>query len=165
VSSIPAWWVSSIPPQLDWWVSSIPEAGLVGVQHSSFVVGVQHSPPDWWVSSIPEAGLVGVQHSSRPAFLPKPDWWVSSIPAAFLESGEDGQYVVRLSDNHHRWDCPYPAVERLEDGTLVVITYGHWIEGEPAFIRSVHLRPERLARQFPINEESLDTHQIGNHWN
>ena len=80
------------------------------------------------------------------------DWvgWIGTWDD--LETGGEGAYIVRLSDNHHRWDCAYPAVERLANGTLVVITYGHWVEGEPPFIRSVHLTPERIAKQFPIKE-------------
>jgi len=67
-----------------------------------------------------------------------------------LEEGGEGQFVVRLSDNFHRWDCAYPALEVLPDGTVVAITYGHWIEGAPAFIRAVHLSPEELSSICPV---------------
>jgi hypothetical protein len=77
------------------------------------------------------------------------DWvgWIGTWDD--LESGGEGGYVIRLSDNHHRWDCAYPAIERLADGTLVVITYGHWVEDAPAFIRAVHLSPKQIAAKFP----------------
>ena len=49
----------------------------------------------------------------------------------------DGQYRVRLMDNHHRWDCAYPGVEVLPDGTFVTTTYGHWRKGEKPYVVSV----------------------------
>jgi hypothetical protein len=60
-----------------------------------------------------------------------------------LEGGE-GEYRVRLMDNHHRWDCGYPALELLPDGTFVATTYGHWIPGEAPFIVSVRFKIEEL---------------------
>ena len=29
-------------------------------------------------------------------------------------------------DNKDSWDCAYPGVEVLPDGTIVSTTYGHW---------------------------------------
>jgi hypothetical protein len=66
-----------------------------------------------------------------------------------LEAHAAGDYRIRLSDNHHAWDCAYPAIERLPDGTIVAITYGHWVEDEPPFIRAVHLTPKLIAEHFP----------------
>ena len=65
------------------------------------------------------------------------DWagWVGTF--ADLEQGREGQYRVRLKDNRHRWDCAYPGVEVLPDGTFVTTTYGHWIEGEKPYVLSV----------------------------
>ena len=82
------------------------------------------------------------------------DWvgWIGSWED--LELRRPGQYLMRLSDNHHRWDCAYPAVERLPGGTLVVTTYGHWEEGEQPFIRSIRLTPELIASTFPIAEDT-----------
>jgi len=57
---------------------------------------------------------------------------------------EEGQYRVRLMDNEHRWDCAYPGVEILPDGTIVTTTYGHWREGESPCIVSVRLKLEEL---------------------
>ena len=48
----------------------------------------------------------------------------------------EGQYRLRLMDNHKGADCAYPAMEVLPDGTYVVTTYGHWIEGEAPFNES-----------------------------
>ena len=67
------------------------------------------------------------------------DWvaWVGTWED--LVAGREGQYRVRLMDNHHRWDCAYPGVEVLPDGTIVTTTYGHWTEGEPPYVVSVRL--------------------------
>lgn len=72
------------------------------------------------------------------------DWvaWVGTY--ADLVQGREGQYRVRLMDNQHRWDCAYPGVEVLPDGTFVCTTYGHWVPGEPPFIVSVRLQLTEL---------------------
>ena len=76
----------------------------------------------------------------------KGDWvaWVGSYDD--LINGRDGQYRVRLMDNHNKWDCAYPGVEVLPDGTIVTTTYGHWIEGEPPYVVAVRLKLEELDR-------------------
>jgi len=65
------------------------------------------------------------------------DWvgWVGTWDD--IVNGAEGQYRVRIMDNHHRWDCAYPGVEVLPDGTFVTTTYGHWTEGESPYIVSV----------------------------
>jgi hypothetical protein len=63
--------------------------------------------------------------------------------------GREGQYRVRLMDNHHRWDCAYPGLELLPDGTFVTTTYGHWEAGESPFIVSVRLKLEELDARIP----------------
>ncbi len=72
------------------------------------------------------------------------DWvgWVGAYDD--IVQGREGQYRVRLMDNHHAWDCTYPALERLPDGTIVAITYGHWTPGEPPWIACVRFRIEEL---------------------
>ena len=37
-----------------------------------------------------------------------------------------------------------PVLFRREDGTLVLISYGHWEAGEPAFILAIHLHPDEF---------------------
>ncbi len=68
------------------------------------------------------------------------DWvaWVGTWDD--LVNGGDGQYRMRLKDNKKEWDCCYPGLELLPDGTFVTTTYGHWIEGEPPYILSVRIR-------------------------
>jgi hypothetical protein len=72
------------------------------------------------------------------------DWvaWVGTYDD--IVNGRDGRYKVRLMDNHHRWDCAYPGVEVLPDGTIVTTTYGHWDEGEKPYIVSVRLKLDEL---------------------
>jgi hypothetical protein len=72
------------------------------------------------------------------------DWvaWVGTFDD--IVAGREGQYRVRLMDNHHRWDCAYPGVEVLPDGTFVTTTYGHWVAGEQPFVVSVRLTLDEL---------------------
>jgi len=77
------------------------------------------------------------------------DWvaWVGTFDD--IVKGREGQYRVRLMDNTKDADCAYPGVEVLPDGTFVLTTYGHWTEGEQAYIACVRLKLgelDRLAR-------------------
>ena len=56
-----------------------------------------------------------------------------------LVQGRPGQYRVRLMHNTKGWDCGYPGVEALPDGTIVATTYGHWVQDQPSFIVAVRL--------------------------
>jgi hypothetical protein len=75
------------------------------------------------------------------------DWvaWVGTYDD--LVHNREGQYRVRLMDNHHKWDCAYPGVELLPDGTFVTTTYGHWTPGERPYIVSVRLKLDELDRR------------------
>jgi hypothetical protein len=74
----------------------------------------------------------------------KGDWvgWVGTYDD--IVAGREGQYRVRLMDNHKGADCAYPGVEVLPDGTFVTTTYGHWSEGEPPYIVSVRFKLAEL---------------------
>ena len=76
------------------------------------------------------------------------DWigWVGTYDD--LVSGSEGQYRIRLSENHHAWDCAYPGVELLPDGTILAVTYGHWAKGEQPFIRGVRLQLDDIDSKF-----------------
>ena len=76
------------------------------------------------------------------------DWvaWVGRYED--LVDASEGQYRVRILDNHHEWDSTYPALELLPDGTIVATTYGHWTPGEPPYVVTVHLRMEELDRRL-----------------
>ena len=65
------------------------------------------------------------------------DWvgWVGTYED--LVEGREGQYHLRLMDNHVKADCAYPGVEVLPDGTFVTTTYGHWTPDEAPYIVSV----------------------------
>ena len=79
------------------------------------------------------------------------DWvaWVGTFED--LEQGNVGEYRIRLSDNHHAWDCAYPGVELLPDGTIFTATYGHWDEGEQPYIRGIHLTLEELDGMLALD--------------
>lgn len=72
------------------------------------------------------------------------DWvaWVGTYDD--IVEGREGQYRVRLMDNHRSADCAYPGLELLPDGTFVTTTYGHWTKGEPPYIVSVRLKLAEL---------------------
>jgi len=74
----------------------------------------------------------------------KGDWvgWVGTYDD--IVNGREGQYRVRLMDNKHEWDCAYPGVEVLADGTFVATTYGHWVVGEQPFIVSVRFKLDEI---------------------
>lgn len=76
----------------------------------------------------------------------KGDWvgWVGTYED--IVSGAEGQYRVRLKDNHKASDCAYPGVEVLPDGTFITTTYGHWEKGEQPYILSVRLKLEELDK-------------------
>ncbi len=72
------------------------------------------------------------------------DWvgWVGTYED--IVEGRQGQYRVRLMDNHKGADTAYPGVELLPDGTFVTTTYGHWAAGEEPYIVSVRFKLEEL---------------------
>ena len=74
----------------------------------------------------------------------KGDWvaWVGAYED--IAEGREGQYRVRLMDNHKGADCAYPAVEILPDGTIVTTTYGHWEQDQAPYIVSVRLKLDEL---------------------
>jgi hypothetical protein len=50
-------------------------------------------------------------------------------------------------DNHDAFDCAYPGVEVLPDGTVVTVTYGHWTKGEPPYVVCLRLDMADLDRR------------------
>lgn len=80
------------------------------------------------------------------------DWvgWVGTYDD--IVRGREGQYRVRLKDNHKSADCAYPGVEVLPDGTFVTTTYGHWTPGEQPYIMSVRFRLDELDAMAKNNE-------------
>ena len=87
------------------------------------------------------------------------DWvaWVGTFED--IQEGREGQYRIRLMDNHHSWDCGYSGLEILPDGTIVAVSYGHWVENQPPFIVCVRFRIEEIdqkARQPLPPIQSVD---------
>jgi len=78
----------------------------------------------------------------------KGDWvaWVGSWDD--IVKGREGQYRIRLLDNHVRGDCAYPAVLKQKDGTIVTITYGHWTPGESPWIACRRMTMDDLDQRF-----------------
>lgn len=78
----------------------------------------------------------------------KGDWvaWVGSWDD--IVKGREGQYRIRLLDNHVRGDCAYPAVMKQKDGTIVTITYGHWTPGESPWIACRRLTMSDLDQRY-----------------
>jgi hypothetical protein len=76
------------------------------------------------------------------------DWvgWVGKW--GDLVKGKPGQYRIRFKDNIHSWDCCYPGVELLPDGTFVVTTYGHWEKDKEPYILSVRFKMEELDKKM-----------------
>lgn len=74
------------------------------------------------------------------------DWllWVGKY--SDLVQNTPGQYRVRLKDNLHNWDCAYPGVEVLPDGTFVTTTYGHWEKEQQPYILSVRFKLSELDK-------------------
>lgn len=101
----------------------------------------------------PDGRLLISFRDAPPKTLSSPtagDWvgWVGTYND--LRTSRAGQYRIRFKDNTHAWDCAYPGVEILPDGTFVVTTYGHWTAKEPAYILSVRVtlaELDTLAKQ------------------
>lgn len=74
----------------------------------------------------------------------KGDWvaWVGTYDD--IVQNREGQYRVRLMKNHKGFDCAYPGVEILPDGTFVTTTYGHWQPNEHPYIVSIRLKLQEL---------------------
>ena len=134
-------------------------------RHASQCIASADQGKTWSAPSPLSTALTGDRHTAKyapdgrlfvsfrdtaPDSPTQGDWvaWVGKFED--LESGGEGQYRVRLMDNHHAWDCAYPGVEVLPDGTFVATTYGHWEKGQPPYIVSVRLRLEELDAQAAI---------------
>ncbi len=75
------------------------------------------------------------------------DWvaWVGKYED--LKNNTLGQYLIRLKDNLHQWDCAYPGVEVLPDGTFVLVTYGHWEKDQPPYILCIRFKLEQIDQK------------------
>ncbi|MFH1267105.1 MAG: sialidase family protein, partial [Planctomycetota bacterium] len=138
-------------------------------RRNSFVVFTDDEGKTWSEPAELPGALTGDRHQGR--YAPdgrllvsfrdtthesptKGDWvaWVGTYDD--IVHRREGQYRIRLMDNHKGADCAYPAMERLPDGTFVVTTYGHWIEGESPFIVSVRLKLDEIDRMAAAGAQS-----------
>lgn len=134
-------------------------------QHNSFIITSDDEGATWSTPRELPGALTGDRHVGNYApdgrlFLSfrdtthvsptKGDWvgWVGRYDD--LVQGRQGQYRVRLMKNHHKWDCAYPGVEVLPDGTFVATTYGHWTAGEPPYVVNVRFTLSELDRLAQI---------------
>jgi len=132
--------------------------------HNSFVVFSTDEGKTWTDPRELPAALTGDRHTAKYAhdgrlFVSfrdmaegsptKGDWvgWVGTFQD--IQEGKEGQYRVRLMDNKNPWDTAYPGVELLPDGTFVVTTYGHWVDGEEPFVVSVRFTMDELDGRSP----------------
>ncbi len=128
-------------------------------KHNSFVVFSNDEGVSWSEPRELPAALTGDRHTAKygpdgrlfvsfrdmaDGSATKGDWvgWVGTFED--IVEGREGQYRVRFMDNKNEWDTGYPGVEVLADGTFVVTTYGHWVEGEEPFVVSVRFTLEEL---------------------
>ena len=128
-------------------------------KYNSFVVFSNDEGQSWTKPIELPGSLTGDRHTGRYApdgrlFISfrdtthesptKGDWvgWIGTYED--IVNGREGQYRVRLMDNHKQADCAYPGLEVLPDGTFVATTYGHWIEGEEPFIVSVRFKLKEI---------------------
>ncbi|MEA3227247.1 MAG: sialidase family protein, partial [Planctomycetota bacterium] len=137
-------------------------------KHNSFVIFSNDEGSTWTKPAELPGALTGDRHTGRYApdgrlFITfrdmthesptRGDWvgWVGTYED--IVNGREGQYRIRLMDNHVRTDCAYPGLELLPDGTFVTTTYGHWIEGEQPFIVSVRFKMEEIDAKGKSIEE------------
>ena len=67
-----------------------------------------------------------------------------------VRAGRPGEYRVKLLHNHAGWDCGYPGVELLPDGTIVATTYIKYRPGEEKHsVVSTWFRLEELDARLP----------------
>ncbi|MHC4833893.1 MAG: alpha-L-fucosidase, partial [Planctomycetota bacterium] len=102
---------------------------------------------------LPDGRVVVSFRDTRPGSPTAGDWiaWIGPWSELVREKDTPAEsaFRVRLMDNHHRWDCAYPGVERLPDGTVVLTTYGHWTPDEPPYIVAVRLHPREFEVAAP----------------
>jgi len=129
--------------------------------HNAYVVFSNDEGQTWTAPRELPGSLTGDRHTARYApdgrlFVTfrdmaldtptKGDWvgWVGTY--ADIVNGREGQYRVRLMDNQNDWDCAYPGLELLPDGTFVTTTYGHWDANAEPYVVSVRFTMAELDR-------------------
>ncbi|MGD8239334.1 MAG: sialidase family protein, partial [Armatimonadota bacterium] len=145
-------------------------------KYNSFVMFSDDEGETWSEPREMPASLTGDRHTARYApdgrlFVSfrdrthiSPTWgdWVGWVGTyEDIVEGREGQYRIRLMDNHKGADTTYPAVELLPDGTFVTTTYGHWTPGEQPYIASVRFTLEEIDAKAAMLPEQTDVYVSG----
>jgi len=175
-------------------------------KHNSFIIFSPDEGKSWTKPRELPGSLTGDRHQCR--YAPdgrlvisfrdtthvsptKGDWvmWVGTY--SDLVTGNEGQYRVRVMENHKGADCAYPGLILVPDSTLVesaftfkvggyllngrrvlpgghfvTTTYGHWSPGEKPYIVSVHFTMEDLDKKaIELNKRFTSEQKQFNHGN
>ena len=69
-----------------------------------------------------------------------------------LVSGSEDDCRIFLKRHHFTdteavpWDCAYPCVEKMKDGSVFLATYGRWEENEEHYILSICLTKDEISK-------------------
>lgn len=63
-------------------------------------------------------------------------------------NGREGQYRIHLIKNTKAHDCGYAGVEVLPDGTISATSYGHFTEGEAAYVMNTRFKLSELDEKL-----------------
>ena len=136
--------------RLTWYGIGLTAVALLGFL--LLVVFRDNSPKNKYFNSIEinrKGKIQSFEGEKRGLISPTQGDWVAWIGTYDdLKQRSKGQYRIRLKDNVDSWDCCYPGVECLPDGTFVATTYGHWEEGEEPYILSVRFTLKELDAMF-----------------
>lgn len=131
-------------------------------KYNSFVIRSHDDGQTWSEPTQVCNGLTGDRHVA--VYLPdgrlfvtfrdmhedsvlKGSWvaWVGTYQDAV--SGNNGDCKILIKRNFGPCgDCGYPAVEKLADGTLLLISYGRWTEKDNPYILACRLSPDDIER-------------------
>ncbi|MBN2294828.1 MAG: exo-alpha-sialidase [Pirellulales bacterium] len=144
-------------------------------RHNSFVVFSDDEGRTWSEPMELPGALTGDRHTCRYApdgrivVVFRDTARISSTSGDFVAwigtyddivDGHEGQYRVRLMDNHKNlrkgidYDCGYPGLEVLPDGTIAATTYGTWTEGRQPYIVSVRFKLDEIDRMAAARSKS-----------
>ena len=76
--------------------------------------------------------------------------WVGSYEDIINKKVGDARILVKRHyyklDERVPWDCAYPCVEKLKDGTVFIATYGRWERDKEHYILAFRLTKEELEK-------------------
>lgn len=101
------------------------------------------------IKYLPDGRLIAVFRDMAPASPTKGHFvaWIGHY--ADLINGTSGQYRVKLLHSFAGWDCGYPGLEILPDGTVIAITYIQIHPGkEKHSIVEIRFKPEETDQRL-----------------